>query len=555
MAKSERGDAQTAMGKEIGTGKGIGTVDRCPSPQAKDDRQATAQGTKAATAEPASSRASGPSADMPRKKRDGKARSRLETFRAPTPHRTLIKALGPVNRVLCLHGLPLLRDVPLLSAVPGIRGLMDVRRLDFPAADRARFKAAVNSETAAFITPNHPEFFTDWMIDKDVLVRHAPLAACWATHTIVNGLGAFAQGFWLRNNLIAQIPGEGGQAGRAHSVAWALKGHGVLLHPEGTVGWHGDHVGPLFAGAVDMALQAARRIEDQQDQLGGVSRAVVVPIAWKLKFNRDVTAALHRELDLIEARLTLPTTGRNAREASADPARRAYAIYDALLARDEIAYAQHPTRAPYFERHKALLAKVHDTLMGELDAAGAPAYDEAEGVERATRRAARHLRAQSTKRDAPATRSIREKQRTLLRLNRMRPAFYPGARITQEQVAETLKRLRADYCMATGGDRLHNLIPRPVGARTAYVRVADPLDLSQALRTVNARAEEGDGAAASACEDALVARTVETLRGTLQGLVDGINAELEGSGQPRTITYANPFAGFHLPREPETDRR
>lgn len=96
------------------------------------------------------------------------------------------------------------------------------------------------------------------MVDKEIVSRVSPLAASWATHGVVNGLGRIMQIFWLANNLIAQIPGNSGAA-KEHSIDWALKGHGVLLHPEGGVGWHGNVVGPLLPGAVEMGFEALKR--------------------------------------------------------------------------------------------------------------------------------------------------------------------------------------------------------------------------------------------------------------------------------------------------------
>ena len=176
------------------------------------------------------------------------------------------------NRVFMLKGIPVLRDLPPFGKVPPFRGLANVRYLDFPAADEARLAGVCGAGKATFITPNHPEFFTDWMIDKEIIARVSPLAAAWATHGVVNGLGRLAQKFWLANNLIAQIPGNSAAA-RAHSVAWALKGHGVLLHPEGGVGWHNDYVAPLMAGAVEMALEALDERAQIRSAIPGLGRA------------------------------------------------------------------------------------------------------------------------------------------------------------------------------------------------------------------------------------------------------------------------------------------
>ncbi len=129
--------------------------------------------------------------------------------------------------------------VVMLKGFAGLRGVSDVPTIDFPQAEQSRLAAVCGPSMATFVTPNHPEFFTDWMLDKEISARVCPRAAFWATNGVVNGLGLAAQKFWLANNLIAQIPGNSEPA-REHSVAWALKGHVVLLHPEGAVGWHAD---------------------------------------------------------------------------------------------------------------------------------------------------------------------------------------------------------------------------------------------------------------------------------------------------------------------------
>ena len=119
--------------------------------------------------------------------------SRLNTFVTPKPHVGLIRALIPFNRLVNLKGIPLLRDIPYLNRLPIIRGLCDIREIDLDDASKALLAYAMNGKTASFITPNHPEFFTDWMLDKEIASRFYPLTANWATHRIVNGMGE--QGF------------------------------------------------------------------------------------------------------------------------------------------------------------------------------------------------------------------------------------------------------------------------------------------------------------------------------------------------------------------------
>src|SRR6187200_877980 len=179
-------------------------------------------------------------------------------YHDPIPSPFLIHALGPVVRRIVLPH------------------LLRVRSIDFPRADVARLREVVRPGTAAFLGPNHPEFMTDWMIDKELSRRISPLMAHWASYEVVN-IHPVAQALWLRNNLIANAPGGGG---RAYSVKWALAGHGVLLHPEGTPSWHGDHVGPLVSGIVEMAREAQR--------LRPELPVWIVPLVWKLRFTRAV---------------------------------------------------------------------------------------------------------------------------------------------------------------------------------------------------------------------------------------------------------------------------
>jgi len=441
---------------------------------------------------------------------DVRSYSRLMTFRPPAPSERLIHALAPVNRWLMLGGIPGLRAVPGLRRIPGVRGVMSIPRIDFPRADRGRLAASVNETTAAFITPNHPEFFTDWMLDKEVLSRAAPLAACWATHDIVNGLGPQMQKFWLKNNLIAQIPGAVGQAGKDYSISCARKGNGVLLHPEGSVGWHGDYIARLFPGAVDMALETVRQISD-----AGETRSVfIAPVVWKLFFTKDVTQGLHQELSYVEHQLSLPK-----RQGLKDAAARLYHTYEALLARDEVRWRVHPTDAPYFERLERLERRLFERLENELRNVTAIAGDDETGPSDLLRSASRWLR--RSKKSEPKVGEIKEITKTLTRLRRLRPDFYRSELMSQEHVAENIKRLRADYCRRGRRNTVHNLIPVPVGPRRAVIRVPEALEVVPN-------------------DDQMAGAVTERLRERMQSCLDAINAQQAGE-QSSLPHYRNPF--------------
>jgi hypothetical protein len=203
-------------------------------------------------------------------------------YHDPAPRPWFIHAMGALNRFVFLPG------------------VLHLPRFDLPAADERRLRAAVNLGTAAFLGPNHPEFLTDWMVDKELSRRVSPLMAHWASYEVVNA-SPHVRAFWLANNLVANAPGGGG---KAYSVAWALRGHGVLLHPEGTATWQGERVGPLLPGLVDMACEAAAH--------GGGRPVWLVPVAWRYEFVGDARRGLARDMARLERGLSLPDGRRLA---------------------------------------------------------------------------------------------------------------------------------------------------------------------------------------------------------------------------------------------------
>lgn len=412
--------------------------------------------------------------------------SRLDTFVPPKPSRWLIRAMTRVNRRFMLRGFP------------GLRGVCDIRTIDFPDSEQARLAAVCGQGKATFVTPNHPEFFTDWMLDKEISARLFPDAAFWATNAVVNGLGRLAQSFWLANNLIAQIPGNS-EAARKHSIDWALKGKVVLLHAEGSVGWHSNYVAPLMPGAVEMAVEALRRGREADPAF----QAFVAPVAWKLVFQRDVEPELLAECAYVETRLKIaPGEGLSL------PAR-VYRLYEALLARDETDLGIKPEpQASFAMRHGALAKAISSRLAGLLALEAAPSD--------LLRLARRWLRENRT--DPAAPRIKVEIDRLALNL-RLGAFAFTGQTVTQEELAEHIKRIRNDYCKGTMRDTLNRYVPRPAGPRTAIIRVPEPLAVQGFDGTV---------------EEALA-----LLRTRLQEALDGINEMLSGDGRLRT--YPNPF--------------
>lgn len=166
----------------------------------------------------------------------------------------------------------------------------------------------------------------------------------------------------------------------------------------------------------------------------------------------------------------------------------------------------------------AITAKVR-SLIGSLPAKEDNPIADMRAVERA---ASRWLRNNpSTDVDQKLVRSL---LRTGERLLHLTPEMYRAARMTQEQIAENCKRLRADYCTGTLRDTISRFVPRPVGPRVAYMRVPEHIDVRRAWREAST-----DESKRSAILDAL--------RQRMQTALDTINRE----HPPTAATVANPF--------------
>jgi hypothetical protein len=93
------------------------------------------------------------------------------------------------------------------------------------------------------------------------------------------------------------------------------------------------------------------------------------------------------------------------------------------------------------------------------------------------------------------------------------PALYDTPTLTQEQVAETLKRLRTALVTRGLRNAIHNLLPVAVAPRVVHVRVPEPIDVD---------------AARSASEDEAATRAglLALHRSRLQEGVDAIRAAI-----------------------------
>jgi hypothetical protein len=385
-----------------------------------------------------------------------------------------------------------------LNRVVILPRILRLSRIEIPAPDLARLSAAVRPGTAAFLAPNHPEFMTDWMIDKEVSRRVSPLMAHWAAYDIVNA-SASQQAFWLANNLIANVAGGGG---KEYSVRWALAGHGVLLHPEGTVSWHAERIETLVPGVVDMAWEACRRVRE-----AGVEKPVfVVPLVWKLHFTADVGPRLAREIGLVERQLELASTaGRPVEQRFA-------ALQWSLLARQckalGIAWPDAGGRdgPGYFAAQQAAFGQVRE----RFEARFGPIGDE---VPHALHVARRELR-RAGGMDPRERRMGFALADELERLWRFPAELYARPTLTQEAIAENVKRTRAALVTLGFKNQLHNTVPRAVAPRVAHIAIPEPLAIDPRFTDDPEGAERARSAA------------LATVRGRMQEALDGLLAEI-----------------------------
>jgi hypothetical protein len=428
------------------------------------DTHRAAVPTEAHPARPASPRDSGPRA-----------------YREPRPSPALIHALRWLNRGLVLPHLARLAEI------------------DLPRADGGRLAATLGPGQAAFLAPNHPDFLGDWLLDKEIADRFSPLMAHWAAFDIVNA-HPLARWFWGRNNVLST---GSGSAGLEHAARWALLGHGVLLHPEGTVAWHGARVGPLLPGIAGMAWEACRR----SAAADGRARVWIVPLLYRHRFNGDATEGLTRELALIERRLAFPSGAGLVLEAR----------FAVLLARTlereraglEDAEARRPIEAAgsgFFPEAQALgqalrarLERRYGTVEGEFP--------------RVLHRLRRAIRLRAAE-DPEGAHQDRDRLDAWAMWQSFTGADYDTPTLSQEQIAECLKRLRLTLVRGGPGDALHNVLPRPVARRVAHVRVAEPIAVDERF---------DPGADTNAAQGRLLTALGERMQRTL----DALGAEIE----------------------------
>jgi hypothetical protein len=259
-------------------------------------------------------------------------------------------------------------------------------------------------------------------------------------------------------------------------------------------------VGPLIPGIVDLAWEACTRAHAAGRDLP----VFIVPIVWRLHFVGDVSIGLAWEMGHIERTLEL-AAGKHLPIGE-----RFAALHGNLLRRQcEVLGLPVPSTprggcgGGYFTAQDAIAG----TITRELESRGARVeYDLARIMHRARKSARAAVEHPERERD-------RRLHLELWRLVGFPAALYDTPTLTQEAIAENLKRIRSVFVTRSRGDVLHNLVPIPVGRRVAHVRAPEPLAVHEAFATA------GDAGAARA-------NLLQALHARLQGTLDALNVEL-----------------------------
>src|SRR5262245_49360988 len=369
-------------------------------------------------------------------------------FAQPIPSRLVMSLMSPVNRFLILQGIPGLRrlplvwKLPLVGDVPNPGSTAKVLEVDFPTSEIGRFKQFINPQTAAFVGPNHPEFWTDWSLDKYFADRVSPKMSHWAWYGTVNA-NRFMQGFWLRNNLISNAP-SGKEEAKQYAIDWAKRGYGNLLHPEGSVHWTANKVQPIFGGIIEMSLRTSREFIESGDP----RPVYAVPMLSKYFFIEDVSAALAAEIGRIERKLAF-SSDRQARLED-----RFFALQERILARQLAKFNVESAATKIAPQNFFVVQRqFQEELLGRLRAIYGDRAGNLAAQLRAYEKEIKLLRpASRAASDDPSLRRYREETRLVAEIRRLdtfQAEVYATEGLTQEQIAETLKRTKRDLVNVT----------------------------------------------------------------------------------------------------------
>jgi hypothetical protein len=460
-----------------------------------------------------------------------KRRFDRKDFVKPKPSRLVMGIMSPVNRYLILMGIPSIRrlsvlwQLPLICDLPGPGSTAKVQSLDFPESEREKFRQYINPQTAAFVGPNHPEFWTDWGLDKLFSDAISPRMAHWAWYGTVNA-NPYMQAFWLRNNLIANAP-NGTEQAKQHAIDWVKQGYGNLLHPEGSVHWTANKIQPIFGGIIEMAIRTSHDFI----AVGDPRPVYAVPMLSKYYFVEDVSGALASELGRIEKKLGFMSSPELSLQE------RFFSLQASILRqklRDfEGKHAQLEVTPQNFFQTQAmfqaeLLSRLND-IYGEREG------DLARQLRAYEKEIKKHRVSRSSDGLSPEQEAARARYRKesglvaeIRRLDTFQADVYGTEKLTQEQIAETLKRTKRDLVNFTTMDGFRNLMPVAAGWRRGVLRCGEPINVRERVESHRGSMDQ--------LKEELVIEFRQRMQAKLDEIIAATQAETDKFARP------NPFS-------------
>jgi hypothetical protein len=248
----------------------------------------------------------------------------------------------------------------------------------------------------------------------------------------------------------------------------------------------------------------------------------VVPLVWKLQYTGDVSGALQNEMGLIEKGLALPSgKGLTVPERFK---RLQWAAFERQLRRFGVPRAELRKAGGFFEAQE--IARDHHVAVLR---AKHPEVEPGASVDQTIARLRKTIVEQLAQRRRKDLGDSEIENLTFelaladeaARLGKFTRALYGAPTLSQEQVGESLKRLRADLMAPAKGMLSNKILPRPFGPRKLHVRVPAPVEIPR-----------------GAVQEAAV--YTKLVREAMQGALDEINAGIRPDVE-RT-SFRNPFA-------------
>jgi hypothetical protein len=245
----------------------------------------------------------------------------------------------------------------------------------------------------------------------------------------------------------------------------------------------------------------------------------MVPLVWKLVYVGDISRALHRDMRALEDGLGV------FRGDGGSIAERFAALQENVLETRMRKFGYEPIgQGPFFARQAAFQRYIVDVLETRYDAGDADTLDrQIARIAKLVRQRRSDLRGDDSP-EAVAERGQLKQDAELAeeakRLGEFTREVYGGPTLTQEHVGESLKRMRDRLLNRTRSHRMANMLPRPFGARVAYVGVPEPVHVKRVPDDDKVGYER---------------RLLVEMRGSMQARLDEINSSVESIVKPHRV--------------------